>query len=328
MIIIDKAYGKFTINDPIILALLKSPSVQRLKKIDQAGYFEPFFPNSKHTRYEHSVGVYLLLKKFKAPLAEQVAGLIHDVSHSAFSHCIDYALAQGSPSKHSHQDNIFKNYVLKKTDIPNILKKFGFNPEYILNEENFPLKERTLPDICADRLDYSLRTAIMYRVISRQKVKYFLNNLTTKNNLWVFKNQRSAKEYANLYGLLNTKFYSGLSSAVMFFTTGQFLKHGLVRKYINSKDLYTTDGQVLKKLEKYLEKDQILNTWFLRMNNKIKFKNDKNDFQYKAVVKSRAVDPYCFFKKRLTRLSKIYPHWKKVIKEESKPKVYYLQFNN
>ncbi len=112
----------------------------------------------------------------------------------------------------------------------------------------------------------------------------------------------------------------------MFYTTGQFLKRGLAKKYIKISDLYTTDDQVLLKLKKHLKKDKILNRWFLRMNNKMKFKNDKKDYQYKAVVKSRAVDPFFKDGKKLKRLSQVYLKWNKIVQEESRPKVYYLKF--
>ena len=154
---IDRVYGNFEINEPVILELINSKALQRLKEIDQSGYFEPYVPKgSAYSRFEHSIGVYLLLKMYGSPIEEQIAGLIHDVSHSAFSHCIDYVLDAGSQKKQNHQDNVFDDFV-KKSDIPVILKKHNLDLAYILEDLNFPLKERDLPDLCADRIDYSLK---------------------------------------------------------------------------------------------------------------------------------------------------------------------------
>src|SRR5665647_287743 len=129
MIYQDRIYGEVEINEPVILDLINSHELQRLKEIDQSGYFEPYHPGSKHTRFEHSMGVYLLLQKYGAPIEEQIAGLIHDVSHSAFSHAVDYALSEGSEKEQSHQDNYFEEYVLQSS-IPQILEKHGFDVKY------------------------------------------------------------------------------------------------------------------------------------------------------------------------------------------------------
>ena len=153
MIYQDRVYGKTEISEPLVLELIKTPAIQRLKGIEQAGYFGPYYPNSVFSRFEHSLGVFILLKKYKASFEEQIAGLIHDVSHATFSHCIDYVLDEGSEKEHNHQDNIFVDFV-KKTNIPSILKKYKMDVNYILDEHNFPLKERLLPDLCADRIDY------------------------------------------------------------------------------------------------------------------------------------------------------------------------------
>ena len=44
---------------------------------------------------------------------------------------------------------------MRTSEIPNILERYGFNLDYILDDKNFPLKERSLPDLCADRIDYA-----------------------------------------------------------------------------------------------------------------------------------------------------------------------------
>lgn len=72
----DRVYGDVEISEPVLLEIINSPTLQRLKDIDQAGYFEPYFPGTCHSRFEHSVGVCSLLKKYGAPIEEQIAGLI------------------------------------------------------------------------------------------------------------------------------------------------------------------------------------------------------------------------------------------------------------
>jgi len=328
---IDKVYGQVKIEEPLVLEIIKAPSFQRLKGIDQAGYPLLCNPYSlsvsqiKNTRFQHSVGVFILLRNFGTSFEEQVAGLIHDLSHAAFSHCVDYALDEGSETEHSYQDNFFEKFV-RNTEIPNILKKYNLKPDYILNEHNFPLLERKLPDLCADRIDYSLQTAIAYQEMSQKEANFILSNLITKNNYWVFKNYQTAQKYARWFLKMNRVYYAGFSSAIMFRTVGDVVRYALRKRYISKKDLWTTDKKVLEKIKKYQKQDKELNIFLRRMNNKTKFANNPKDYHTRVFCKSRIVDP--LFKKNnsMVRLSKINKKWADIVKKESQPKEYFIKF--
>ena len=331
MIYQDRIYGEIEIKEPVILELVNSKPIQRLKHIEQGGhpltYYNPrHFPISdiKHDRFEHSLGVYCLLNKFGASLEEQIAGLIHDVSHATFSHCIDYVLDAGSQKEQNHQDNIFKNFV-RKSEVPEILRKYNFETDYITNEHNFPLLEKPLPDLCADRLDYSLRTAMIFREITKEEFSYLLGNLTAMDNEWVFSNFESAKKYAELFLKMNTFYFAGINSAVMFRTVGDVLKHALEKGYISESDLYTTDEEVLNKVKQNLN-DERLNLLFDRMENKIKFENSPQNYDVRVFCKSRIVDPLFKEDDEIKRISDTDNDWKEILEREMQPKEYFIKF--
>ncbi len=327
----DCVYGEFEITEPVVLELINSSSLQRLKDVDQAGY-KPLFAKPDiyinkydNSRFAHSLGVYLLLKKYNTSLEEQIAGLIHDVSHSAFSHCIDYILDIGSEKEHNHQDNYFNDFV-KETEIPEIIEKYDFDLKHILNDKNFPLKENNLPDLCADRIDYSLKTAVIFNEINDKDKNYILDNLIVEDNNWLFKNFNSAKKYAELFLKLNTVYYSGLPSAIMFRAVGDCIKYALHKKYITEKDLYKTDNIVLEKIQRFLDKDEKLNLFWNRMNNNIKANNNPEDYDAQVFCKSRIVDPLFKDDKILKRLSEEETSWNDIVQKELKPKQYFIKF--
>jgi len=327
----DRVYGEVEISEPVILDIINSSAIQRLKGVDQAGY-RPLWvkPDADvgeydYSRFAHSLGVYLLLRKFGAPLEEQIAGLIHDVSHSAFSHCIEYVVKEGSERENTYQDNIFNNFV-KKTEIPGILEKYGFNLEYILDDANFPLKEKKLPDLCADRIDYSLRVAVIFEGINQNGAKYFLDNFSIINKKWAFKNFEVAKQYADLFLKINTVYFSDFPSAIMYRTVGDYVKYALDKKYISKDDLYTTDKIVLEKIGGHLRGDKKLKLLFGRMNKKIKCQNNLREYDAKVYCKSRAVNPLCLSKGGLQRVSDIDKNFDIILKRELEPKVYFLKF--
>ncbi len=317
----DQIYGEIDIVDDVILDLINSKELQRLKGIDQSGYFEPYYPNTTYSRFEHSLGVYILLNIFNAPIEEQISGLIHDVSHSAFSHCIDYVLESGSQKEQNHQDNVFADFV-KRTGIPQILQKHNLDLKYILDDNNFPLKERSIPELCADRIDYSLRTAVISGEI--KSANHFIQNIIIQDNNWVFKDFAIAKEYAQLFWKINNRYYAGIESAVMFQTVGDYLRYALQKKYITKEDLYTTDKQVLNKISKH--KDPQLNKFFNKMNNKVRFENNPNNYDSHIFCKSRIVDPFCIDNNQIKRFSDIDTNWKELLIKELEPKEYFLKF--
>jgi len=327
----DKVYGEVEILEPVILDLINSPSMQRLKGVDQAGY-RPLWVKPEidvgengNTRFAHSMGVFLLLKKYNAPVEEQVAGLIHDVSHSAFSHCVDYALDDGSEKEQNYQDNIFEAHV-KNSALELIFKKHGLSLDHILDDSNFPLKENSLPDLCADRIDYCLRDAVVFQEIKKEDVDNLLSNLIARENKWVFKNFASAKEFSEIFYLMNKKYYAGFLAAVMLKAVGDYVRHALDKKYINWHDLFTTDKEVIEKVNKNLQNDSRLEVLFARMNNRNRCANSPEDYDAEVFCKSRAVDPLFLDGDNIKRASDVDKKWVKIMEQELKPKNYYLKF--
>ena len=169
MIISDVLYGEFEV-DPVVEELIVSKSVQRLKGIHQNGASYLINENWNVTRFDHSVGVMLLIKKLGGSVEEQIAGLLHDVSHTAFSHVIDYVFDNSNESYH---EEIFSS-VVKNSDIPAILAKYGYNYEDILlDDSKWTLLERSAPELCADRVDYTLRDMYTYGYISLEEAHSF-----------------------------------------------------------------------------------------------------------------------------------------------------------
>ena len=329
----DCIFGRVEITEPIILELIKSQALQRLKGIDQGGCESLYVCRTvlknklHHNRFAHSLGVYLLLRKFGASLEEQIAGLIHDISHASFSHSIDYVSGdEKSQKEHNHQDSIFDAYI-RQTEIPKILTRYGFSPKYIFDDTNFPLKERPLPELCADRIEYSLREALVFGEIKKEDAVKILKKLTVFENQWVFSDLPTAKGFANIFFKMNKIYYSGLSSAIMFRTIGDCLGYSLAKKYINKKDLYTTDEVILRKIKNKVKKDDKLKILFSRMNGNIKCQNNFEKYDIKVFVKSRIVDPLCWHQGKIKKVSDINKKWATVVKEEMKPKEYFLKYN-
>lgn len=326
----DTIFGSVDIDHPLVIDLIDLPVFQRLKGIDQAGHpaywrhYDLNIRTENHNRFIHSVGVYLLLKRFNAPFLEQIAGLLHDISHTAFSHCADYIFPAGSGAEQNYQDNRHEQFI-QNTTILTVLNYYGIDADYILNEDNFPLKERNLPDLCADRIEYSLRTAVVAGDLTAREAVSILERLKVHDQKWIFADLPSAKEFAELFRLMNQRYYTGPATAIMFQTVSDYIKRAIAKSYIRVSDLDDTDQEVLAKISRYHQVDPVLKKLFDRIEGRAPVSVCDAD-NIKVVCKSRIVDPLFFSRGEIHRLSEDDSRWKSIVQLESQPKIYYLNF--
>ena len=321
MIYAERVYGKIEINEPVLLELINSPSVQRLKGVGHGAYFSKYFPYKEPSRFDHCLGVMVLLKKFGASIEEQVAGLIHDVSHTAFGHIIDFIL--GSGHLQNFQDNRHEEFI-RRSGIPTILQKHGVDFNSILEEKNFPLLENKLPDICADRIDYSLRWLTYYppaKDFAQEFIKIFLSSLRVNGNKWVITDLKTAKKFVNIFSQLNLEIWAGPSTAVMTVTLANLLKYSIEKHYITMKDLDLTESDVESKITPHLKSDNRLKVFFQRATHPHKFRDTQTTPDIQTSMKSRAIDPWVGEK----RYSDLAPEYKPVLEKTLKPVQYSLK---
>jgi len=162
--------------------------------------------------------------------------------------------------------------------------------------------------------------------ISSDRIEYILEKLTVRDKKWVFRDYDSAYEYANIFMILNKDYYSAITSAVMYRRVGDYIKHALEQGYITRDDLYTTDKEVIDKINKHLSIDDKLNVYWKRMNDSAGYENNPNNYDVEVFCKSRIVDPLCWHNGEIKRVSEIKPDWKKIVKEEQEPKEYFIKF--
>ncbi len=322
----DPLHGRIVIDDPTLEALMQSAALQRLRDVEMGGYAKAFFPGTRYSRFEHAVGVCVLLRQAGAGLEEQIHGLLHDVNHSVFSHAADYALPGGSEEQQSHQDESFLSF-LSESAIPGQLLEAGFDPERILDPGNFPLAETEIPDLCADRLDYGFRTMLHHRTEPREKILGMLQALRNDGSRWFFDELSAAAAFATAFHRINEQVMSAFPSAVMFRAIGDCLKVAMERGFLTLGDLYGRETQVLAKLEAAVRQDPVIERHWRRMSGQIPAVPSEEAEALTASCKSRVVDP--LFKaggQDLCRLSQAVPDWGQVVTDGRQAKHYRFRF--
>ena len=241
---IESFYGPIQVNEPVIVDLINSPSFQRLKNIHQYGVAQYVQPDIEHyTRYDHSLGVYLLLKNHGASLDEQIAGLLHDVSHTVFSHVGDYIF--GSNQKDAYQDDIHSWFLLK-TELASILEKYGYSWEIALpHYKHYPMLEQELPNLCADRIEYNIQGGVLHQLITYEEAQSILKDLHYENEYWYFTDPKIANKFANLSLEMTEHLWGSSWNLITYQWAADAIKQGLQTNIISLEDIhFSTDQKV------------------------------------------------------------------------------------
>ena len=114
----DPVHGFVSVPKGLVLELVETPEVQRLRRIRQLGLGFLVFPGAVHTRFEHGIGAMALILEALDTLREKgtvmdtdeidgalAAALLHDVGHGPFSHTLEHQLLPPGPSgtRHHHE---------------------------------------------------------------------------------------------------------------------------------------------------------------------------------------------------------------------------------
>jgi len=327
----DIVFGEIIIDESVIVELIKSKPMQRLKGID-SGCYAPLYNNPKNldinllkgTRFDHSIGVYYLLKRYNDSLEAQISGLLHDVSHTAFSHGADYIFDEGCEKSHDFQDKHHEQ-VIKNSVIPKILNKYGFDVDRIINEVNFPLLENNIPDLCADRIDYSFRTAVHFQEYTKDEVDEILSHLKAKDNKWYFDNFEFGQKFVDLFKKMNDDYYSDIKAAILYGSISKIMRYAINRDHLKKEDFFKDDEYVMNKIKVHLGGDKELAEYYKKLNDKGLYRGSRDKSEVEVYLKSRIVDPWVRDNDKLKRLSEINKDWAKVVKEDLKPRKYYLE---
>lgn len=295
--LIDEIYGEEVVEEPVLIELISSPEMQRLKGISMQGPPQDYWHSRIFSRYEHSIGVFILLKKLGSSLEEQIAGLLHDVSHTAFSHIIDWVV--GDSTREDFQDNIHLERI-EKSAIKDILEKYGFDYKRIADFSNFSLLDKEIPEICIDRFDYSIREIKDDLGLEKAK-KIFLSLKNVGNNL-VFFDVDLALEFSRGFKLRQELHWGSEESKKKYYLFSKIFKRALEKNILVFEDFWTTDCEVLVKLIDSGDLEIIEN---LKLMKRKDFLEKFESLDFKLEKKNRFVNPDVLVNGEIKKLSEV-----------------------
>ncbi len=162
----DPVHGFIPVPRGLLLDLIQTPEVQRLRRIRQLGVGYLVYPGGEHTRFGHALGAMALMQDTLSNLREQgtpisadeytaalAAALLHDIGHGPFSHTLEHELIAG-----------FHHEQMSRTLLLHLNERFGGALDRTIRifDDTYerPFFHRLLSSqLDMDRLDYLRRDA-------------------------------------------------------------------------------------------------------------------------------------------------------------------------
>ncbi len=166
----DPIYGYIEVQYKLILELIDSKEIQRLRRIRQLSGVAMVFHTAEHSRFTHSLGAYhmanLILHHVEGieALSEYerlvllCSALLHDIGHGPYSHAFENVLET------SHEEMTEKIILSESSDVNKILSRIpnlALDVASVISHKGkYPLIESLVSSqLDVDRMDYLTRDA-------------------------------------------------------------------------------------------------------------------------------------------------------------------------
>jgi HD superfamily phosphohydrolase len=296
-------YGVIEEDNPLILELIDSPAFQRLKHIHQYGISYYTTHKEEYNRYEHSLGVFAILKLKGASEKEQIAGLLHDISHTVFSHVGDWLFGKEYLEK-DYQNEIHLSF-LEKYGIAAILNKYQIDVRDILPEAHlFPMLEKLSPALSADRIEYNFQGAYYQGFLTYDEILEALEDLKYIDGSWISSKPHLMKKLGLFSLFMTENCWGSVDNHLTSKYLALSLKAAIDEKLLTWEDIhFGYDNDIWNTLTLYPSSEVRKNmTKIANVKLQYRFVKEK---EANLIIKSkfRGIDPLIIYQGKLYKLT-------------------------
>ena len=234
---------------------METPLVRRIKYIGMnCGCEYTAFPRFEdldpYSRYDHSIGVALIVWHFTHDRRQAVAGLLHDAATPVFAHVVDFL--HGDYLKQESTEDGTKMLIAGSAELQSVLRKYELTTEDVCDYHRYPIADNDSPRLSADRLEYTIGNMINYRICTMEEARCFYRDLTVGTNEdgdeeLMFKHTRIAEAFAKA-ALECARIYTSDEDRYAMQILSEILGGAIDRQVIREDDLYSTEPEVIGKL--------------------------------------------------------------------------------
>jgi hypothetical protein len=285
-------------------------ATDRMQRLDSVGmncgceYTSfPIFNNIEpYSRYEHSVGVGLIVWHFTGDVQQAVAALLHDISTPVFSHVVDFM--NGDHVRQESTESQTTAMISSSPALQECLRRTGLQTCDVDDYHRFPVADNDTPRLSADRLEYTLGNVVNYGVGSRETVAAWYSNLVVGCNEegadeLMFSDLQTAEAFA-LAAIQMSHIYVSDEDRFSMQMLAELMAKHICRGVLSEVDLYTTEPQVIELLLR--DPDAAADWQRYRAYHKMITPNEQGT-SHIIPAKKRYIDPYVQGRGRVSKLS-------------------------
>ena len=183
---------------------IETPIIQRIRSIGmncgcEYTAFPQFADIDSYSRYDHSVGVALIVWHFTYDRKQAIAGLLHDVASPVFAHVVDFM--HGDYLTQESTEDGTEMLIADSTELQAVLRKYELTTGDVCDYHRYPIADNDSPLLSADRLEYTIGNSINYGICTIEDAKCFYSDLIIGTNEYgtpelMFKNTLIAETFA------------------------------------------------------------------------------------------------------------------------------------
>lgn len=292
----------------LLTEMAETPAMQRLKNVGmncgcEYTHFPMFVGREPYSRFDHSVGVGLIVWHFTGDKVQAMAGLLHDIATPVFAHVVDFL--HGDYLRQESTENATASVIRNTDQLCAVLRKYGLTVASVEDYHRYPVADNEAPRLSADRLEYTLGNAVEFGFITRAQAAEFYNDLTVDKNEFgqtelVFRHGDLAADFA-FAALKCSKLYVSDPDRYAMQMLSELLRDAIHEEVLYEEDLYQDEVLVIEKLKKSAFADRWMKFCGYSKIFRSQIRPDGDGWR-QIFSKKRCIDPYI---KNVGRLSEL-----------------------
>ena len=212
--------------------------------------FPLFAECGPYSRWDHSLGVSLIVWEHTRSRAGAMAGLLHDIAAPVFAHVVDFL--RGDYLTQEATEEGTESMIRSSPELLRLLADWEIPTEAVCDCRRYPLAESPAPRLCADRLEYTLGNLVNFGLMSRENVLALYRDVTPGRNEageeeLVFRSRENALRFAEGALRCSEIYVSGEDRYAMQ-RLSELLAMALKRNVISERMLHSGEDAVIRAL--------------------------------------------------------------------------------